>query len=53
MVFVAMNVVGDSKREGIVDSRLGSIEENLNQKIEVGFVKQNIKKVSSEVGIER
>jgi hypothetical protein len=31
----AMNVVGASKRERIVVSRLGSREENQNQKIEV------------------
>jgi len=48
-----MNVVGASKRERIVVSRLGSIEENQNQKIEeVEKKRKRRKMVLSEVGIE-
>ena len=49
-----MNVVGGSKREKIVESRLGSIEENQNRNVKGGFrpKKKGRKMVLSQVGIE-
>ena len=36
MMVVAMNVVGGLKREGIIEIRMDSIEENQNQKSKKG-----------------